>query len=586
MRCHPRLLFLAGALLAAGCGGAASSNDDDPGDSDDGSPDDGADDGGDGGEEGGSVEYLSPTDHLIRASMALRGVRPGAADLAAVRDDPDAIEAIVDRYVESPAFGATMRDLHGEALLTRFSNLPLPATDDLADAETGPMQASLGDEPLRLIERVIMEDRPYTEIVTADYTMANRTVATAYGLAFDDAGPAWQETRYTDGRPAAGVLATTAFMVRHRSAGDNFNRGRANALSRALLCYDFLSRDVEIDGSIDLSDPDVVANAVVENEACASCHQTLDPLASFLWGFNVNLNQGEIERGGYPLQAFFRPDQVDRWKRTSRRPPGYFGVDAAGLDGLGRAIAADPRFSSCAARRFYSFMTQEPLEEVPLELVASLQATFIESGYSAKALARAVVLSRPFRVSHATGESSGDDVVGMKKARPEQLGRMFRELTGFTWETYATTRLRGGPVGRVDLMQDDTVGWKVLAGGIDSFYVVSPSHSFNATYSLVLRALAAAAAGFVVESDFDQADPAARKLFTRIELATTDEASVRAQLADLYVRLYGDFSPPGSEAIGEAHALYRSTLERTGEPAHAWKTTLTALFQDLRIATF
>jgi hypothetical protein len=582
MRSCPWLLLLAGVFLASGCGGPASS-DDDPGDSvDDGGSDDGATD--DGADD--SVEYLSPTDHLIRASMALRGVRPSAADLTAVRDDPDAIAAIVDRYVESPAFGATMRDLHGEALLTRFASLPLPAIDDLADAQTGPMQASLGEEPLRLIEHVIMEDRPYTEIVTADYTMADRTVATAYGLAYDEAGPAWQEARYTDGRPAAGVLATTAFMVRHRSAGDNFNRGRANALSKALLCYDFLSRDVEIDGSIDLSDPEVVANAVVENEACASCHQTLDPLASFVWGFNVNLNQGEIERSGYPLQAFFQPDQVNRWRRTSHRPPGYFGVDADGLDGLGRAIAADPRFSSCAARRFYSYMTQEPLDEVPFELVASLQAAFIESGYSAKALAAAVVMSQPFRVSHATGDSSGEHVVGLKKARPEQLGRMFRELTGFTWETYATTRLRGGPVGRVDLMQDDTVGFNVLAGGIDSFYVVTPSHSFNATYSLVLRTLAAAAAGFVVEADFDEADPAARALLTRVELADTDEANVRAQLADLYVRLYGDFSPPESEAIGEAYELYRSTLERTDDPAHAWKTTLTALFQDLRIATF
>jgi len=568
MRGHPRLLVLAGALLATGCDGAAPTTD--PGGSD------GA----------GSIEYLDATDQLIRASMALRGVRPGADELAAVRDDPDAVESIVDGYLDSPEFGETMRDLHAEAFLTRYANLPLPAADELADAQTGPMQESLGEEPLRLIEHVIMGDRPYTEIVTADYTMADPTVATAYGLAYDQAGPTWQETHYTDGRPAAGVLATTAFLVRHRSAGDNFNRGRANAMSRALLCYDFLSRDVVVDGSIDLSDPEVVANAVVENAACASCHQTLDPLASYVWGFNPNLNQGEIERGGYPLLDFFRPDQVNRWRRTSHRPPGFFGITADGLGGLGAAIAADPRFSSCAARRFYSFMAQEPLDQVPLELVAELQRRFVDSGYSAKQLAKAVVLSQPFRASHATADADAEHLVGLKKARPEQLSRMFRDLTGFTWETVATARLRGGKVGRVDLMKDDTVGFRVLAGGIDSFYVVNPSHTFNATYSLVLRALAAAAAGYVVDADFDAADPSARALLAKVGPDTTDEPAVRAQLADLFARLYGDFSPPESDAIGEAYALFSETLARTGQVDHAWKTTLTALFQDLRIATY
>ena len=559
-------LIAASALLFAGCedgaGGVA--------------PD---------GEAGESVAYLSPTDHLVRASMALRGVRPSKSELERVRDDAGELESIVDAYLETPAFGETMRDLHNETLLTRYANLPLPAVDELAEAQTGPMQASLGEEPLRLIEHVIATDRPYTEIVTADYTMANQVVATAYGLAYDDAGPPWQVTSYGDGRPAAGVLSTTAFFVRHRSAGDNWHRGRANAASKALLCSDFLDRDVVLDGAIDLSDPEVVANAVVENPACASCHQTLDPLASFFWGFNPNLNQGEVERSGYPLVGFFAPDQVDRWKRTSRRPPGFFGLAGDRLSDLGRLIAEDPRFSLCAAKRFYAFMAQEPLDSVPLELAASLQQSLVESGFSAKQLAKAVVLADEFRVSHATG-GDAEQVVGLKKARPEQLARMFRNLTGFAWETVAQTRLRGGPVGRVDLMKDDTVGFRVLAGGIDSFYVATPSHTFNATYSLVLRGLAAAAAGHVVASDFALADPAERALLTLVEPDTTGEAAVRGQLAALFVRLYGDFSPPDSEAVGEAYALFAQTLDRTGDASHAWKTTLTALLQDLRIATY
>src|SRR6185436_16640378 len=130
------------------------------------------------------------------------------------------------------------------------------------------------------------------------------------------------------------------------------------------------------------------------NPACASCHQTLDPLASFFWGFAPNPVIRNV--GTYPFVTF-DPAIVDRWRTTSRRPPTYFGQAGADLAELGGLIAADPRFSMCAARRFYAFMAQVALDDVPLALAARLQDAFVESGYSAKALAGAVVLSDEFR---------------------------------------------------------------------------------------------------------------------------------------------------------------------------------------------
>jgi hypothetical protein len=551
----------------------------------------GCGDGGEGGAPGadagagaaGEVVLLPPAERLVRASVALRGVRPPLDELERVRDDPGQLEELVDSYLASDGFGETVRDMHDETLLTRFATLP--PLGELADTPTGRLQSSIGEEPLRLVEHVVMGDRPYTEIVTADYTMANPVVAAAYGLEHVADGPEWQVAHYTDGRPAAGVLSTNAFYLRHRSAGANWHRGRANAVSKALLCSDFLSRDVVVDGAIDLSDPDAVASAVVENPACASCHQTLDPLASFFWGFEPNLLNMEVEQAGYPLPGLFRADQTGRWRRTSRRPPAFFGLTGDGLGDLGQLIAHDPRFSQCAAKRFYAYLAQVDLDAVPLELAARLQQTFVASGYSARALARAVVLSDEFAASHATGEGAAEGLVGMKKARPSELARLIEDLTGFAWRTDSDLRLRGGRVGPVDLLRDDAVGFRVLAGGIDSYFVVEPSHTFNATSVLVLRALAAAAAGYAVDADFDRA-AADRALLTRVEPDTRDEAAVRAQLAELYARFYTDFAPPESEGVGEAYALFKGTLDRTGDVAHAWKTTLTAMLQDLRIATY
>ncbi len=73
-------------------------------------------------------------------------------------------------------------------------------------------------------------------------------------------------------------------------------RGRANMVARALLCFDYLVQDIVLEEGIDLTNPDEVANAVVENSGCASCHQTLDPLASFLWVNRQNWGAGNWGR--------------------------------------------------------------------------------------------------------------------------------------------------------------------------------------------------------------------------------------------------------------------------------------------------
>src|SRR5688500_2703416 len=65
------------------------------------------------------VELLSPTQHLLRVTMALSGVRPTPEELDAVRADPGALPAIADRHLAGSGFAATVRDLYNEALQVR-----------------------------------------------------------------------------------------------------------------------------------------------------------------------------------------------------------------------------------------------------------------------------------------------------------------------------------------------------------------------------------------------------------------------------------------------------------------------------------
>ena len=270
--------------------------------------------------------------------------------------------------------------IHNDAILVGVE-AQFPAAGPLADQGPTGIGLSVMHNPLRLVEYVVLNDRPYTEIVTADYAVPDHITSVAYGMAEAETAP-WP----APGRPAAGILSDSAVFLRHRSDATNYHRGRANAISKALLCVDFLDRDIEVDGSIDLSDPEAVAEAVTTNEACVACHVHLDGLASFFWGYPGNLNPAQIE--SYPIPPTYQAQAADNWRYTTGHPPTYFGTPADGLEDLGQLIADDPRFSLCAAKRFYAFFTQVSLEDVPLENAAELQDALIDSGFDAKEMVR------------------------------------------------------------------------------------------------------------------------------------------------------------------------------------------------------
>ncbi len=526
-----------------------------------------------------SAVYLTPVQHLTRASLALRGVRPTVDELERVDADPSTLSAIVDGYLDSPAFAATIMELHNQSLLVRIEQpqFTFPPLAPLTAVTARQMNGRF-EEPLRLIADIVMSDQPYTTIVTADYTMADATTAAVWGLSHTGPAAQWTRTQYTDGRPAVGILATSAIYDRWRSAGFNYMRGRANLISRALLCHDYLHSDIMIDTSVDLSDPDVVSNAVVANPSCAGCHQTLDPLASHLFAFKRQI--APVSVNSYP-QTMYTEATTTQWQRTNKRPPMYFGLETGDLTSLGEAIADDPRFARCAARRFASYLSEVPQDDVSAAWVARLQSPFVTGGFNAKQLAKDVVMSDEFRISHDTDAAAAENTVGLLKLRPEQLQRMIRDITGFNWSVTGIGNLRGMPYGEANLLESDYIGYRVLAGGIDSYFVSEPVHTMNATSSLVAKSAAAAAADFVVEHDVTAA-AADRTLFVEAAVNATDENQIRAQLAYLHARIYGELVAPDSEEVDETYTLYTGAFNATSNRARAWKVTLAGMLSNFR----
>ncbi|MEQ1508695.1 MAG: hypothetical protein ABMB14_41090, partial [Myxococcota bacterium] len=419
-----------------------------------------------GGANGGDVEAL------IRASMALRGVRPSIDEVEAVAGGAP-LEPIARRWLSEPTFGATIRDLHAEQLLVRFDvRNHVKSVGPLRGVPEGDLVRRLDEEPLAFVEQVVAQGRPYTEIVTADTTMADRTVAAAYGLPYDDAGPEWQELPWSDGRPAAGILSSSTVWQRFMSSTTNHHRSRANLVRSILLCDPFVG------GSV-VSDPTAL-DALADDPACGACHSELDPLSSAFFGFrdyvlpgdNVAATQAgcppELAWACYPLKMWDPAGTVSR--DDANMPPAALGdVPLDDVGDLGLAIAADPRFATCTARRFAGYLTQRPIEDVPDDEADRLADLLIDAGWDARELALAVVLDPAFLDG------------GPQQARPEQVARTFEALTGWRWEVEPEPGY-----GEVDLALTDRYGYRSILGGLDGWNTIRPVHQPTATRELTL----------------------------------------------------------------------------------------------------
>jgi hypothetical protein len=548
------------------------------------------------------TDALLPAEtRLIRASMALRGIRPSTEELQLAMLDPGAVPFFVEDWLDDAEFGATIRDMHAEQLLLRSDLHELmPPVGALSDQTTYGIFEAISEGPLALIEETVLEGRPYSEIVTSPTLRVNAVGAAVWGADYDEDGPEWQAFAPGDGRPPWGILSDGAFWIRHVSNGSNNQRARANMIASALLCEDFLTRDIPLSDDLDLSDDDAVADAVNADPACVGCHQSLDPLGGFLWGYissferndvaaingepcttlaELDLSKSESASAAlrqineaakcYPLEPWAGGltmegsggqsySMRDLWALLGLRAPGYYGL-GDDQDELGTYLAADPRFAVCAVRRFYGYLTQTDPDTVPLQTQAELLAVFEDSGMDARELAKAVVLSEAFSSAEAP----------LQVIRPEQYARLIEDLTGFRWRT-DLDRLSDCSeecIGELDLAVTDQFGFRAMAGGMDGYR----------TRLLVMARYAAEAAGHVVDSDLS-GDTSL--LLEQVSASTTDESAIRAQLSALHLRILGEEVSTQSDEVSQSYDLFAAALDRHGDPADAWKVVLTAMLQD------
>jgi len=506
-----------------------------------------------------SVPEMSATRLLTRLSLDLRGTRPALSELERVEADPAVLDTLIDEMLHDDAFGDRVMDLFEPYYLTRADTFDVSA--EAFDLDAPAFASSIGQEPLRILREVAVSDMPWTEIVTGDWTMANETTGAMWPLDYEDGQAGWQRSRYTDGRPSAGVLSTNGLWWRYTSTDSNANRKRANVASRLLLCNDYLVRPIEFERDVDLLDEEAVLEAVKNDPGCVGCHVSLDGMSAAFFGFWA------YDEASYLEITSYHPDRELLYDDYLETAPAFYGTPIDGLEDLGHAIAADARFPECAVEQVWTaLLGRAPGLDDSDSLTAHREA-FLDGGLGLRSLLTSVVADPLYRAAQV------DDVGASpsKMVGAGQLASQVEALTGYHW-TYAD----------YDMMRSDLIGVRTLAGGVDGEAVTRNATAPNTTLVLVQERLAEVAGSHVVATDADRwAAGETPRLFSEVDPSAaldSSEAAVAQQVVLLHTRVLS--SPPADDALAAELALLEDLYALAGDSQDAWTGLLSALMRD------
>ena len=253
------------------------------------------------------------------------------------------------------------------------------------------LSKAIAKENSELVKFIVKHNRPFTEMLTANYMMMNWFSAKSYGLIKGDDGtirdgvnkvtfkklpkseqkfpkipydPAdfrpirntgsYYIRNYTYDYPSAskahaphaGVLSSVTFLSRYDTTKTNRNRHR----SRIVMDY-FLNTDILAANGEMAENPDDLAgdNPTLNNPKCAACHNRLDPIASAFHNW---------ESGGKfrPTSLFLDPNfefhnnrNYSQWSHEGIKAAGFSTVSTmperhhnASLQWLAQQIVANP----------------------------------------------------------------------------------------------------------------------------------------------------------------------------------------------------------------------------------------------------
>ena len=202
-------------------------------------------------------------------------------------------------------------------------------------------------------------------------------------------------------------------------------------------------------------------------------------------------------------------------------------------------------------------------------MLQALERDFLDSGALLRPLLAAVTETDSYQAGEGSSPDTGERTERM--LTPLQFDSAVAELTGFRWTSESAAQL-----------DTDAAGYRLLAGGVDGFFIKSPQHDPGLTWALVVERAAQGAASAVVEAELEVGEPAT--LFTEVSLGDVPgDAAFTAQLEVLHWRLYAE--RPDADWIAQTEQLWSAVHALDGSAA-AWRSVLGVMLRDPAFVTY
>ncbi|MCA9689670.1 MAG: DUF1588 domain-containing protein [Myxococcales bacterium] len=540
------------------------------------------------GSEFEGVTLLSYEDTLRKASLHLVGRLPTDDELAVVAAGDTQLALLLEGMMDEDAFFVRLEEMFNDIFLTDRYLAYTGFAVNLLDTESWPAAAqydllpddqkyvvnyAVAREPLDLIAYIVKNDRPFTEVLTADYMIFNPYTAAIYQPAGVSFGQGATYSDLVEGQlsvaregavynvPHAGILTSPMFLNRFPTTGTNRNRHRARMVLNLFLATDILKI---AERPIDPAAPTNYNNPTREDPKCAVCHSMIDPIAGGFQKYDDN-DQEDYD----PNKAWY----------TDMFTPGFNGEDMSTGDypqatqWLAARVAKDPRFVISTVYTMYRALTglqplafptdlEDPDYKAKLSAWYAQDALFTDIGeqfvmddYNLKTVISGIVRSPYFRATDAemldgAAQAEYAALGGGRLSTPELLARKIAAVTGARW------------VRTWDLADYMTSDYRILYGGIDSDTITRRLTSMNGIMASVAWRMANEVSCGVTAWDFTK--PAeARTLFPKVELTDLPEGVSGDPVPDAIERIKTNIVHLHRRVLGEELTIDDPEIERT-----------------------
>lgn len=578
------------------------------------------------------IKMLDDRQLLRRVTLSLAGRLPSDSESDTIaREGVKALPKIMDTVLKEDAFYNRLREGFNDIFLTvGYDDVPENALSyehfsttrgwtqkfDLSHIKDEKDRRQAGyklandyrkamlGEPMKLIEFIVRNDRPFSEIVTADYIMVTPFTSRGYGIyeelksKFKDPDDPFEyipvrlkalvgrnriedQDSATGFYPHAGLLSNFQYLKRYPTTETNRNRQRARVYYQHFLGIDVLELAARVSDAAAVSAKYQIPT--MQASECVVCHKTLDPIAGLFqdyWKFEGVY--GRRKEGWFKdmFGAGFEGEELpagERWRA---------------LQWLGERTAKDPRFAVAMVEHAWYILTGRKVLLPPKELGDPLYAAkyrayheqrrqteaiaerFAKSDFNFKSVLKELVVSDFYRadglatvVSDPKRRAELDDLGLVRMLAPEQVERKVAAVFGKPW-------------GRL------TEQMAMLYGGIDSKEVTERATDPSGAMGAIQRILANDVACRETALDFSR-KPADRRLFPGIETDVVPgsspeaDAKIRNAIVYLHQRVLGRFDKVDSPEVTRSFQLFASIVNDATELKNLEKQEIYSCRQNL-----